>query len=99
MRRRRKTGWRVLALLRRRGVLFPGRVGLRDAHYFHGGTWFQQPSNFPCIYLDSDGYVIFPDENRFCSCPGLSIGVNVNVPRGISSLTDYRRLNLRPVDL
>ena len=96
MKQRRKTGWRVLTLLRRRGVALPGIEGVREAHYFHAGTWFHSPETFPCIYLDDNGYVIFTSEDEFCRSRGLSLGVNLNVPHGISSLPGYRELDPRP---
>ena len=93
---RRKTGKRLLTLYKRRGILFPG---VRDAHYFHGGTWYQQPSGLPCVYFDDDGYVVFETEDQFIACPSLNIGINMNlIPSrsGPSSVHGYRRIEPPP---
>ena len=96
---RRKTGRRVLELLRRRGISIPSMNRVRDAHYFYKGTWYQQPAAFPCVYFDASGYVMFESESDFCRCGNLSIGVNVNIlphGAGISLIPGYRALEVCP---
>ena len=53
------------------------------------GVPYQKPSEFPAAFFDKDGYCIFRNEETMLSTPGVHVGKQVSIPRGLRSLPDY----------
>jgi hypothetical protein len=62
-----------------------------QARYLAGGTWFMPLSRFPGALCDEHGYVVFPDQHQYETCPHLRIGKRVNVRGGIAKIPGYHR--------
>ena len=53
------------------------------------GVPYQKPGEFPAALFDRGGYKIFHDEESLLSTPGVNVGKQVSIPRGLKSLPDY----------
>ena len=69
------------------------KLNVKHCLYRKTGDWYHILERFPAALCDSYGYVIFDDENDFFNHTSLRIGVEVNVPNGISSIPRYVRVN------
>lgn len=68
-------------------------VGAAHALYIHDGHWYHQLKEFPGALFDRNGYILFQTEADFRSCPHISIGKDVSVPKpGISAIPGYVRV-------
>lgn len=59
--------------------------------YHHEGAWFHRLEQFPGALCDSDGYVLFVDQQAFETCPQLRIRAHVRAPDGLKNILGYVR--------
>lgn len=71
------------------------RIPVRQARFHRDGIWYQHLSQFPGAFCDPDGYVVFETADEYRSCQQLSLGQQVNVPGGVSSLPGYVKVDDR----
>ena len=64
-------------------------IPVKQARYSNDGGWYHHLENFPAAFLDSNGYIIFQTEEEYNNCSHLSLGQDVNIPHGISSIPGY----------
>ena len=63
------------------------------AMYFHkDGTFFECLTWFPGALFDNHGYVRFETKFAYENCPQLQSRAKLNVPTGISSISEYARM-------
>jgi 5-methylcytosine-specific restriction enzyme A len=67
-------------------------LDVRQARYSEKGNWYDHLNRFPGALFDPQGYILFESEEEYQEYPGLQIGRELGVPRGISRLPGYRRL-------
>lgn len=67
-------------------------IGAQHVLYHKDGSWFHVLERFPGALCDPKGYVLFPTKERYMDSPFLRIGQRTAVPGGISSLSDYVRM-------
>ena len=60
--------------------------------YREDGRWYHHLERFPGALCDYNGYVLFRTQRDYDQCTGLSRGIELNVPGGISSLPGYVRV-------
>lgn len=60
--------------------------------YREDGAWYHHLERFPGALCDPRGYVVFRTRDEYERHPGLSHGVELNVPGGIASLSGYVRV-------
>ena len=53
------------------------------------GVPYQKPNGFPAAFFDKDGYCIFENEESMLSTPGVHVGKQVSIPKGLKSLPGY----------
>jgi len=68
------------------------KVGAKHALYREDGRWYHVPERFPGALFDANGYILFRTEADLVNCRFLSIGEEVNVHDGISSIPGYVRV-------
>jgi 5-methylcytosine-specific restriction protein A len=70
------------------------QVNAKHALYREDGRWYNHLNKFPGAYFDANGYVVFPTEHAYRTCPYLALGKRVNVshPQGISAFRGYVRV-------
>ena len=68
------------------------RIGAKHCLYREDGRWYHRLERFPGALCDANGYMLFPTERDFLSCRYLSVGEEVNVRDGISSIPGYVRV-------
>lgn len=68
-------------------------VGARHALYIHDGHWYHQLRKFPGALFDRNGYIKFETEEEYRNCPYLQIRKQISVPKRISSIPGYVRIN------
>lgn len=66
-------------------------VHARHALYREDGRWYHNLTKFPGALFDREGFIVFETEREYESCPDLSRGKELNVPRGISRIQGYVR--------
>ena len=88
----------MTSAVRDRGRRLSGRRlarqhGLQAAQsYAHvGGTWYTIPTEFPAVFFDQEGYIVFRTTAEFDVCSELNVGQTVNVHLGIASIPGYVR--------
>ena len=64
-------------------------VGAKHALYHKDGHFYENLEHFPGAYFDIYGYILFKTEKEYMNCSYVSIGQKTNVPRGISSIPGY----------
>lgn len=62
-----------------------------QSRYSDWGNFYGLVKYYPCALWDRSGYIIFNSENEL-KRPGISIAKRINVPKGILSLTGYKRV-------
>jgi len=68
------------------------RIGAQHCLYREDGRWYHRLERFPGALCDANGYVVFGTKHAFLNSRYLSIGEEVNVPGGISSIPGYVRM-------
>jgi hypothetical protein len=66
-------------------------IGAEQALFHKDGTFYEEPSRFPCALIDRQGWVLFDSELEYRATPGLNHGKKLNVPAGIAALPSYVR--------
>ncbi len=74
------------ALSVERGVEAKHSLSRRD------GKWYQHLTDFPGVFHDLNGYVLFETETEYKNSPYLQHGATVHVPNGIASVPGYVRV-------
>lgn len=69
------------------------KVGAKHALYHKDGNWFNNLVRFPGALFDPNGYVIFKTKEEYRNCRYLNISQETNVPKGISKIPGYVRMN------
>lgn len=72
------------------------KVNARHALYHKDGTWYNNLERFPGALFDPTGYIIFQTRDAYERSPFLNRGKELNVPRGISSIPGYVRVQQHP---
>jgi 5-methylcytosine-specific restriction enzyme A len=67
-------------------------IGARHALYREDGRWYHRLLDFPGVYFDSTGYIIFNSEEEYLSSTYLDIKHDVHVKNGISEIPGYKRI-------
>lgn len=70
-------------------------IKVEHALYREDGTWYHILRRFPGALFDAHGYIVFETEEDYKRCPGALFGREknwMNVPAGIASLPDYRKV-------
>jgi len=79
------------------------KLHARSAHYHANGCWYWSLRQFPGVYFDASGYVVFSTEKNYSECEYLQIGpVNTRVrdeKAGISGIPGYVKLDPTPISL
>ncbi len=79
------------------------KLGARRAHYNATGCRYWSLEQFPGVYFDASGYILFSTEKDYSECPYLQIGpVSTRVrdkEAGISGIPGYVRLDPAPGSL
>lgn len=65
------------------------KLKVKHSRYHQDGKWYHPLEHFPAAYLDKQGYIIFKTEAEYQSNQHLSIGKDVNIQSGISSIPGY----------
>lgn len=68
------------------------KIPARHVLYREDGAWYHHLEQFPGALCDPNGYVLFRTRAEYEGHPGLSHGVELNVPGGIRSLPGYVRM-------
>jgi len=66
-------------------------VGAKHALYSVNGAWYAVLKHFPGALFDDHGYILFRTRDDYLQCEHLQIGVDLNVPGGISNIPGYVR--------
>jgi len=79
------------------------RLCARSAHYHASGWWYWSLEQFPGVYFDASGYVMFCTKKEYFECEYLQIGpANTRVRDkkvGISGIPRYIKLDPTPSSL
>ena len=68
------------------------RIPAHHVLYREDGASYHHLEYFPAALCDPKGYILFKTRAEYDRHPGLSHGVELNVPGGISSLPGYVRV-------
>ena len=83
------------------------KIKAQSAYYHNEGNWYWNLKQFPGVYFDTDGCVVFETEEEylFCGLLHLSIGPRntgvrfKNAGMSISNIPRYRKLDPPPGSL
>ena len=59
------------------------------------GTWYTEPTQFPAVSFDNEGYILFLTQADFAARSELRVLETVNVPQGIAAIPGYVRCGHR----
>ena len=62
------------------------------AYYHWDGTWYQRVHDFPVALFDRYGYVVLESRLEYLNHPKISGLEKTNIPDGIASFTNYRKM-------
>lgn len=68
------------------------KVNARHALYREDGRWYHLLEQFPGALFDAYGYIVFKTREEYENCTYLSIGNEINIRDGISSIPGYVRV-------
>ncbi len=70
-------------------------VGAKHALYRETGDWYENLGRFPGALFDAYGYIIFHTLKEYEESPYLQIGKQLALPKGISSIPGYIRMEFQ----
>jgi hypothetical protein len=78
-----------------RGWDLASREGLdvKNAFYREDGVWYHNATDFPAVYFDRWGYVLFPTKASYTQNPHVTIKKQTHFSPGISALPTYKKMS------
>lgn len=64
-------------------------IKAKDSKYRKTGDWYHPLREFPGVFFDANGYILFDTEEEYKNNPFLRIRKDVNVPKGIAMIPGY----------
>ena len=62
-----------------------------QSRYSDWGNFYGLVQFYPCALWDRSGYIVFANEHEL-KIPEISVSKRINIPKGISSLKNYKRV-------
>lgn len=67
-------------------------VRAEHALFRKDGKWYHHLVKFPGALFDENGFILFPNDEDYKTCPYLQHGKNLHIPLGISSIPGYIKI-------
>lgn len=67
-------------------------LNVAQARYSKWGNWYAPLTAYPAALLDTNGYILIPDQSYLHNHPDIKVTKQINIPNLISTLHEYVRV-------